>query len=566
MRLTVGKKLVGGVSIMIFLIIIIGVLASNRISFINDNLTNIADSWLPGVELINRFTYLSEHVLTLTMQHINTDSLQDKQKFEEEIQATIEQATTTLNDYSATIYLTENRKNFNELLTKWDSYLTSNTVTLNNSRNIDKVAANYNLEKTIKTFKSMQTNLNALVEINKNGAVQASLESNTAMKTSQVIIIIGMIAGIILGGALVYLLNRAISKPLVRVTNTIKEVANGNLKVDDIEIKSHDEIGELATSVNTMKTELSKMITNMIVASQSVKSQSDDLTNAANELKLGAEQVASAIQQITSDAEEQATSSTNAAVTVSNFNNRIIETSENGLVLKQKAETVYNESLNGKQLMDQSVDQMKKINEIMLLSMEKVLELDKSNQNINQLVKVIRDIAEQTNLLALNAAIEAARAGEHGRGFAVVANEVKKLAEQVANSIKEITTITETIKMESRSVVESLELGTVTTKAGNEFIVNTGSTFDSIIEEVNAMVSLVYSVSDHLEQTKIDSDEINQFTQEMSSISEETAASTEQTSASIQQQASTTESIADSSKALSELSGELFNTVKKFKV
>ena len=91
--------------------------------------------------------------------------------------------------------------------------------------------------------------------------------------------------------------------------------------------------------------------------------------------------------------------------------------------------------------------------------MEKVMELDQSNQNINKLVNVIHDIANQTNLLALNAAIEAARAGENGKGFAVVANEVKVLAEQVANSINEITTITDSIQTESKAVVEITRTG-----------------------------------------------------------------------------------------------------------
>lgn len=123
---------------------------------------------------------------------------------------------------------------------------------------------------------------------------------------------------------------------------------------------------------------------------------------------------------------------------------------------KQNAISAQGVSLNSSQAVHQISENLARLASSSERTAEQVGMLDSSSNAIIGVVALIKEIADQTNLLALNASIEAARAGEQGRGFAVVADEVRKLADRTMQATNEISTLVETIRLNTRESKEQM--------------------------------------------------------------------------------------------------------------
>ena len=143
--------------------------------------------------------------------------------------------------------------------------------------------------------------------------------------------------------------------------------------------------------------------------------------------------------------------------------------------------------------------------------------IERSAQQITQIIGVIDEIAFQTNLLALNAGVEAARAGEAGRGFAVVASEVRALAQRSADAAKEIKGLIST---------SSAQVG-----QGVELVAETGKALERILSQVNEINKVVVDIAAGAQEQATGLTEVNSAINQMDQGTQQNAAMVEETTA-----------------------------------
>ncbi|MGE7916059.1 methyl-accepting chemotaxis protein [Lysinibacillus xylanilyticus] len=380
----------------------------------------------------------------------------------------------------------------------------------------------------------------------------------TGMIVGAVIVIIAMIIALFSA--------RIISRPIITVTKRMQQITEGDLSEPPLSVNSKDEVGQLTEATNTMSDILNRLLKQIQTVSTDVAAHSEELMQSATEVKTGTEQIVDTVNEIASGTELQASNASDVASTMAEFTLKMSDVNNSSKDVHQYSQNVMALTKEGQGLMDASTEQMTSIHHIVKDAVYKVDELSKQTQEISKIVAVIQDIASQTNLLALNAAIEAARAGEHGKGFAVVADEVRKLAEQVAVSVDDITGIVQRIQQDSNMVTSSLETGFGEVEKGTTQIAATNETFSQIAEAVYSMSTNIDNMSTKLEDVVQNTINIHKSVDEIAAISEQSAAGIQETSATIEQAASSMDEINNSSVNLADMAENLNELTRKFKL
>lgn len=380
-----------------------------------------------------------------------------------------------------------------------------------------------------------------------------------------------------LTGGIVFV--RSISRPVRKVMSVVQKVAEGDLTKKIEDVKSSDEIGQMAYYTNEMVEGLGTMISE-------IKGNSDQLAAASSQIAATSEQTArnnesaaSAIEETTSTMHEMSANIQNVAKNTQIQSSSVSETSaaiEQLVASTQRIADTARELVElsqktkkGVELGLESVENSAKgtdeISKAITRSADTIGALGSRAEDIGKIVDVIDDIAEQTNLLALNAAIEAARAGEQGLGFAVVAEEVRKLAERSAKSTKEIAELITGIQKETQEAVKFMDKSIQIAEKGVDLSRQVGDSLrnieDNVVEvdrcsrEIGAATQEQSSGSTQIakaaENLREVTHEIASATGEQASAAEQIAKTMEKMREMIHQNASGTAELASSAEQLS---------------
>ena len=352
----------------------------------------------------------------------------------------------------------------------------------------------------------------------------------------------------------------SISAPIVSLEGQAKQLAEGNLRLKDLEVNSEDEIGSLTNAFNVMSHNLRTLITKMATTAEQVSAASEELTASAQQSADASVSVAEAVGQVSGNMDRQLEDVTGAKNSVDLVFNDITAMAEKSKNVKAESIAMANAAQGGSTLMQEAVEKMSNIEKSVLASADVIKKLGENSQQIGQIVEDISGIAEQTNLLALNAAIEAAR------GFAVVAEEVRKLAASSQESAEKIKQRITSIQEDTARAVDAMAVGTQEVQAGTKAITEVGNQFKDILEKVNGINSQMDQINDSVQTVNDGAKNIVAAVDSIDEVSKQTAENTQTISDSTQSQSASNEEIAAASHSLADLASEMQDAIGKFTV
>ncbi len=560
MKLTISKKLWGGFSAVLVLLIIASVMSMWTTNDVSTRYDSLIDEEMERVSLVEKVEVIQKEMSTSVLEYLMFSKLSSVEKLEADYKQVMEIITFLSKDL--------NNKAAIEIVEKLQEQ--SKQLYEANTEMIELKKVNGMYQKS--ASQSTQLNLEiseALVElktIEEKSASQTREELDTYVTMSNIITLLLTILSVVIGILVSHFISRSIARPIKKVTNGLAEIADGNLTIEPIVIKNRDEVGEMASTFNKMSNDLQRIVSGVRDSSMQLAANAEELSASSEESLASSQMVAKSAEAQMVASEEQVGQMNASMHSMTDLQEGVSQIASSNEDMLKATDGVRSLVTQGSSVVTNVASQMNTIHETFNETTEIMKNMAKHSNEIQNITSLITDISDQTNLLALNAAIEAARAGEYGKGFAVVAEEVRKLAEQSKNSASEIASMVQLIQSASSSAVKAITTGGEKVEEGITKTTESLNVFQQIETSVDDVVQKVESVTTAISHISEIASSVTDSVQQVQTLATHAADGASDTSAATEQQLAANEEISSSAQSLADLAEKLQNEVSHFRI
>ncbi|MFY2562299.1 methyl-accepting chemotaxis protein [Corallococcus terminator] len=312
-----------------------------------------------------------------------------------------------------------------------------------------------------------------------------------------------------------YLGGTLLGRPLRELSSEARRIAEGDLASPRV-VPAEDEIWDVSAAFTTMRAHLADVMSQLQRAGAQISATTEEILTTSGRYEMGASEQASSLDQTSATTEELARSARQIA--------------ENAGSVAQIAQRTLGAAQQGQRSAESFLGSMERMKQDNAAIASAVVRLNKRVQQIGKIVEFINGVADKSDLLALNAELEGTKAAEVGRGFSLVAAEMRRLAENVLESTKEIEGLIEEVREASAAAVSATEGGVRAVETGTTLAQQVSESLRQITKLAGKTSDAVRSISLATQQQQTGTDQLAETMADILRITQQSLNATKQVS------------------------------------
>lgn len=563
---SIKTKLVSSFLVVSLFIALVGGIGIYSLNRVNNNVKNMYSNELISVDYLHQLKEDSSQIYSDVVLLSKQSEAGNILKYTNDITVRRNKTNNLIMKFAnRTMDAQEKKLNntFNQELTTYRTQQ-SNVILLASSG--EYALANSTLSSTESARLQMENTLDKLIAYKINQANTDNTKSQVIYNSSLTIAIILTLVGFFLAIMLGLWLGSSLVSRLKAVVVFAEGFGEGDL-TQQLRIKGKDEIATMSKALNKAMTGVRDLTKEIMQSSEEISASSEELSATMEQINATMKTIQATTNEIARGNEELSSSTEEVSTSIGEIENSTKELNSKAVRSGILSKEIQDRATGVASLGDES---SRNTHAIFVEKQEKLRTAIHKGQVVKEIrimADIIGSIAEQTNLLSLNASIESARAGNAGRGFAVVANEIRKLAEQSAETVSKIRTITNQVEEAFSNLTGNTQevLGFIdnTIRPSFEKFVQAGYQYG---EDAHTVSEMAKEITEATKRMTEGITEINLSVQNVVSTTEQSASASEEILASITESVTSVDEITKAVQLQAENAEKLTHMVNRFKV